>query len=450
MIAILGGGISGLAAAYELKKANKEFILLEAGDYLGGKIRSVQEEGYTFELGPNTVLINNKEIKDLLDELELTQEVILPEATAVRNRFVLKNGQIEAIPNSLKTLFQSRLFSFGTLGAILKEPFKKVSKEEESLATFSKRRFGQQIYEDFITPFISGIYAGDPERMHLRSTLKLLKEAEEQHGSVLKGMIKIMKQRKADNEKLQLPKQKIFTFSNGLQELINQLQRNIEGNYQLGSSVIDIDKKELQYKVSYRKNGVEESLTVDGIISCMPAAQLGKVLTQLAPSTSKALMKVHYVPAIITHLAYAREVIGFKQQAFGLLSRQKEKVPFLGVLFNSRFFPHSSPADKELITVISGGYKNPELIGKESSEIAKEIHASLSHLLAISSNPAYIHVHKWEKAIPQYEMGHPAIEKEIQQFEKENTDFLIGGNFYRGISVSDSVRNGINLAKQIA
>src|SRR5690606_1579590 len=191
MIAILGGGISGLAAAYELQKAGKDFILLEAENHLGGKIKSTSIEGFQLEMGPNTVLINNVELMSLLDELNLNEHIIKPDSEAVKNRFVIKKGKIEAIPNSLSSAFKSNLFGISTLYRIFSEPFRKANKseKEESLADFSRRRFGKQIYRDFITPFVSGIYAGDPEKMSVNHTLSILKEAEEKHGSVLKGMM---------------------------------------------------------------------------------------------------------------------------------------------------------------------------------------------------------------------------------------------------------------------
>ena len=198
MIAILGGGISGLTSAYELKKAGKDFVLIEANATVGGKIKTLSQSGCILETGPNTVLLNNGETKKLLEELKLWDQLIFPNEEAVNQRFVLKNGKIEAIPTSIKTAFKSKLISASTLLSILSEPLKKKknSELEESLAAFVKRRLGNQIYEDLVTPFVTGIYAGNPEKMSINYVLNVLKEAEDQYGSILKGMPKIMKAKK--------------------------------------------------------------------------------------------------------------------------------------------------------------------------------------------------------------------------------------------------------------
>jgi len=452
MIAILGGGITGLSAAYQLKKSGIDFILLEQEDNVGGKIKTIQKEGYTCELGPNTVLINNLEIKTLLEELGLYNQIISPDVKAVKNRYVLKNGHIEPIPTSLPSAISSDLIHLSTVFNVLKERFKKAQKpnNDESLASFIKRRFGNQIYEDLLTPFVTGIYAGDPERMSINYVLNILKEAEEKHGSVLKGMIKIMKEKKAKSAQWNLPKQKIFTFKNGLQTLINSLKTEVESQLQLSAQVLQIVKKEQQYIVKYSQNNETHTITVDGIISTLPSHVLAKVHADSAPSLSEQLNKINNVPALVVHLGYKKEQLSMQNPAFGILSRAKENVPFLGVLFNSRFFPHTSTKENELLTVICGGYRYPEILQKEDEQIINELTHSLKSLLQIDGEPNFVHIKRWDKGIPQYELGYSIIEEEIKEFEINNTNFKVGGNFYNGISVSDCVKNGINLANQFS
>lgn len=453
MIAVLGGGISGLTVAYQLKKLNKPFLLFEADDHLGGKVGSFKEAGFTCELGPNTVLVNNPEIKSLLQDLGLWDDIIFPDEIAIKSRFVLKNNKIEAIPTSLRTAVSSKLFSLKTVFSLLKElkvPAKNDDKEE-SLAAFSRRRFGAQIFDDFITPFITGIYAGDPEKMSMSYTLSIMKEAEKEHGSVIKGMMKKMKLKKLENEAAGLPKQKVFSFKNGLQDLIDKLSNEISDAAKVNTRIKKISSTEGGYSISYLESNKEKTLTVDAIVSALPSFSLSDVLKLEAPNLSSKLKRVNYTNAVVVHLGFNKKDLSFNKTAFGILSRKVEKVPFLGILFNSRFFPHTSKnKDQELITVICGGSRYPELVHKPDNEIEEEVIDSLTEVLGLKAAPLFSKVTKWKNGIPQYELGYAQVEKEIVSFQEKNSNFYLLGNYYKGISVSDCIKNAIHLGKKIS
>lgn len=449
MIVILGGGISGLSAAFELKKAGKEFILLEANKQVGGKIQSSQHQGFTLEHGPNTVLVNNPEIKKMIEELGLWDELIFPSEEASNNRFVLKNGNIEPFPSGLIKMLKSKLFNFSTLLSILKEPFNisKSPTEEESLAAFIERRLGKQILDDFITPFVTGIYAGDPYKMSAKYTMNLLKEAEEKHGSIIKGAFKIMKAKKQENEKQGLPKQKIFTFKNGLQQLTSSLQHKIENEIHWGATCSKIQFSAQKYTIHYVQNGEQKSVTASQVISALPAFALAELAHNFAYGLSSNLDKINYVPAMAVHLGFDSKNMAFPEKAFGILSRDAEKVPFLGVLFNSHFFPHTAPEGKDLITVICGGARYPEIVEKDDDEVLAEISSCLKDLLGMSGEFELTNIVRWKRGIPQYEVGYRKIEADIDLFLGAHHNFKIAANFYKGISVSDCVKNG-SLAAQ--
>ena len=447
MIVILGGGISGLSAAYQLKKAGKAFLLLEQKEHLGGIINSTSQNDFVLESGPNTVLVNNKETKELIEDLDLWKHLIFPDEEAAKSRFVLKKGKIEALPTGLAAAIKSPLIKWSTLFSILKEPFIKKANgsTEESLAQFTKRRLGNQIFEDFVTPFVTGIYAGDPEKMNINYTLNILKEAEQEYGSILKGMPRIMKKKKKINDAIGLPKQKIFSFKNGLNELIKAIESAIQEHVQLKTSIQSIEKLADQYKINYLSEGIEKCTTATHVISCLPAYSLSAICSKFAPSLSNKLNEINYVPAVVMHFAVPKDQIKFKKKAFGILSRKEEKVPFLGILFNSRFFPHTAPNDMDLITVIAGGSRYPELIKKGDEEIKDEIINCIQPLLNIKGDLELLNLQKWQNAIPQYEMNYTPIENEIESFLKEHPNFYIASNFYKGISVSDCIKNAIHL-----
>lgn len=451
MIAILGGGISGLSAAFELKKAGIEFFLLEATPAFGGKVQSSQKQGFTVEHGPNTVLINNAEIKKLIEELGLWEELIFPEEKASNNRFVLKNGKIEAFPNGFKKMLKSKLFSFSTLLSVLKEPFNSSASatEDESLATFVERRLGKQILDNFIIPFVTGIYAGDPYKMSAKYTMNMLMEAEEKYGSIVKGAFKIMKAKKLENEKNGLPKQKIFTFKNGLQQLIAALHEKVKENVHWGAICTKIEYANKKYTIDFEQNGAQKSVTASHVISALPAYALAELIHNFAFGLSSNLYKINYEPAMAVHLGFDSKNMAFSEKAFGILSRNAEKVPFLGLLFNSHFFPHTAPNGKDLITVICGGARYPEIVDKSDEEVLEEVTDCLRELLGIKGDFELTNIVRWKMGIPQYEIGYRKIEAEIDLFLDAHHNFKIASNFYKGISVSDCVKNGSLVAKSL-
>ena len=323
--------------------------------------------------------------------------------------------------------------------------------EEESLADFSRRRFGTQIFDDFITPFITGIYAGDPEKMSMDYTLSILKEAEREYGSILKGMPKIMKAKKLENEAAGLPKQKVFSFKNGLQDLIDAIKKVISAEAKVNSTVVEITKKAKGYSIVYKEDGQQKTTEVDEIISTLPAFSLAALIQNEAPKLAEKLNSINYTNAVVLHFGFSKKEVGFNKEAFGVLSRKAEDVPFLGILFNSRFFPHTSnDPNKELITVICGGSRYPELIRKDNAEIKEEVLASLKEVLNLKAAPHFSKLTKWHNGIPQYELGYAAIEKEIKSFQTKNSNFHLLGNYYKGISVSDCIKNAINLTSKLS
>jgi len=450
MIAILGGGITAIAAAIELEKQGKDFLLIEKSDRLGGKIQSANIEGYQLEFGPNTVLINHPETKAFLDTLGLYQKRIQPHEKAIKRRFVLKKGKIQPIPHSFQTLFKSKLFGLNTLVSIFKEPFKKqkVSTTEESLANFSRRRFGKQIYEDLITPFVSGIYAGDPEKMSLEYTMPLLYKAEQSFGSVVKGMPKLIKQKRSDQLEQDMPKQKIFSFKSGLQLMIDTAAERIYSKLKLNTEVLSIRKEGDHYELKLLKDGQESSLQAAQVLSCLPAHILAEKIG-FDNHLVSGFNTINYVPATVSHMAFKASQWNFDREAFGLLSRKDEGHPWLGILFNSEFFPQQQKNDDILLTIISGGYRQPDFIKLGDEAILKQLRASLTEIGLVKGDECFHHIYRWEKAIPQYELGYSEIKHSIERFLEANPNFKIGGNYFRGISVSDCIANGTILAREI-
>lgn len=450
MIAILGAGISGLSLGFQLKKQGVDFVIIEKSNDAGGIIQSQIINGFLCEMGPNTVLINNLEIKQMIEDLGLSTSIILPNEQAINNRFILKDGIPEPFPMSLKSAIKSKLFNWNTLLNLLKEPFipKKKNTEEESLASFCERRLGKQILENFIAPFVNGIYAGDPNKMSIDHTLSILKEAENKYGSIILGMMKILKKKKKEKGDEKLPKQKVFSFKGGLGTLNQALKKELNEHIVYDCSINKFEPKGEDFLLQYSQGEANKDIRVRGIVSCIPAYALADIIQPLDAKLSKLLNKITYAPAVSIHFAINKGKMLFKQSAFGILSRKSEDVPYLGILFNSRFFPHTTmDPQKELITVIIGGSLNLEIINKDDQEIIETITPALKTSLGLEGDPQLLSLKKWEKGIPQYELGHQIIIDAVKQFSENNPGVYINGNFLNGVSVSDCIRNSSILAK---
>lgn len=448
MVAVLGAGISGLSLAYYLQKKGRKVVLIEKAQYAGGKIQSFCEDGFIGEIGPNTVLLNNSTIVDLINEIGLESQLVFANPQNITKRYILFKGKPQAIPKGIASAIGSPLLSFSTIGKLLSDFMKKKGNpQKESLANLVKRHFGKEAYENFVVPMLTGIYAGDPEKMDADYVLPFLKQADRDQGSILKGMIKQVKNR-SKLEEPKLPKQKIFTFRTGLQQLTLKLAEVLRGNLLLNSEVQSLDKKDGKYQIEINRLGKIETIWVNQVVSTIPTNALAKIKSNFINEIFDELIKIPYVPIVVLHLAYQKNAIGFNKEAFGMLGRPSEKVPFLGVLFNSRFFPHTAPESKELLTVICGGDFNPEITNLQDQDIFKQVESSLEKILSIKSKPIFRKISRWGKAIPQYYLGHEEIQEELKAFEKAHPGFYFSGNYLNGISVSDCVKNANILAEK--
>ena len=319
--------------------------------------------------------------------------------------------------------------------------------QKESFANLCRRYFGEEIYQNFIIPIVTGIYAGDPEKMDADYVLSILKEADRKPGSLFNN---IKEAQKIKNEATagKLPKQKMFSFKTGLETLPKAISNYLNDKLKLNAEVKEIDVLDKKYTVNYIKDGKSHTVVADQVISSIPIHTLTNIKSNFL-SKWKNHLKITYVPVCVLHFAYQKKDVGFREKAFGLLSRPKENVPFLGILFNSRFFPHTAPVDTDLMTVICGGAFHPEIIDKSEEEILKEVELSIKKILNINAGPIFTKITKWNSAIPQYYLGHEDFLETLDKIEKENKGFYFTGNYRNGVSVSDCVKNANHLAQKI-
>jgi protoporphyrinogen/coproporphyrinogen III oxidase len=436
---IIGAGISGLSAAHFLQKKKQDFLLLEASDRVGGNIYSETIDGFLCENGPNTVLLNNRSLLQLIEDLDLMNQLCKPDPAAAHNRFVLHDDELTKVPTNPLQFFSTSLLSLKDKLRLLAEPFIKKHKEDVNLADFARRRFGQGFYEQFLLPFTTGIYAGNPEKMSAKHSFKLLWEMEQKHGSVFKGFVKRQKEQQSSG----LPKVKMFSFPKGLGQLTDTIAASLGDKLHLKSAVVSIEKTATHYIVHTE----DSSIQCQRIICTSPAP----ITASFLPSKllKEELFEVPYVPIDVFHFGFEREHVQKKVPGFGLLTKETDKKHFLGLLFNSRIFPHTAPSKQELFTMIVGGDRQPELCKLSREDLEALLLDDLDKVIGLKGKPTFKKHIRYHQAIPQYSMRQAKLHEEIERFKKEEANFHLLVNYAGGISVSDCVQKADELINNL-
>ena len=422
---IIGSGISGLSFAHFLSKSNQEFLVLESENRLGGIIHTQTIDQFICENGPNTVLLNNDAIIELIHDCGLWDQLEYPRDVANKNRFVLHKGKLTKVPTSfLKFIFTPLLSVKGKI-RIFKELFVKKHSANTTVHDFICDRFGSEFHDQLIEPFVTGIYAGDTRNMSVAHSLKLLWELEQKHGGVIKGFLR-RKKNKSPKGSFHLPI--------GLSQLTDKMAESLGDKVQLNCGVRKIVKKSNGYKIDTDK-GI---ILCKQLVSTIPAHVLKYLISD--QSFIDVLDKVNYSPVDVFHFGFKKENIKNMDQGFGVLTKPSDRKKYLGVLFSSRTFGHVAPEGCELFTVIVGGERQSELCDLPLKDIERIVLSELEELLSHHGEVVLKNHFRWKKGIPQYDMNHQNLIDALTQFEKRNRGFYVLGNFHGGVSVSDCIK----------
>lgn len=446
-VAIIGGGIAGLVTGYRLMNSGLEITLFEASRRTGGVIRSERSGGYLVEYGPNTIQTKTDLIDKLIADLGIRDQQLFA-ADEARNRYVVRNGKPVPVPASPPAFLKTRLFSSRAKLRLLREPFVQPVDEqvEESVADFVRRRLGDEFLDYAINPFVAGVYAGDPERLSLRHAFPRMFELERQYGSLIKGMIRLSRERKKATSPM--PAGRMMSFKEGLQTLPDALARNLGERIRLESRITGIRKDNDRWKLSLEN--AESDQSFDAVLYAAPLYTLPSVNFN-AGVEIEAFSKVHYPAVSVLALGFPRENVQHPLDGFGVLVPAVEsQFSILGSLFSSTLFPGRAPENHVLLTTFIGGVRHEELASSAWGTLKDTVSNDLRDLLGIRGMPDFTQHVYWERAIPQYHVGYGKIKELLDTIEKRNPGFYLTGNFRNGISVSDTVTYASDTAERMA
>lgn len=443
-VAVIGGGITGLAAAYRLTQAGHPVRLFEAGPRLGGAIRTEQTDGWLIEAGPNSFQENSRVVAELIRELGLESERVVANPLA-KNRFIVRRGRLCPAPLSPPALLSTPLFSVGgklrLLGEVFQRPRRRMG--DISLADFVQDHFGPEIVDYALNPFVSGVYAGDPRKLSARHAFPKLWECEQRHGSLIRGQIALAKARRAAGH----PRSTIISFRSGLQSLVNAL------TLQLPAGTIELNTRVERllpgprWQLVWSRGGDAHTEEFARVLLAVPAASLAQLtFGSLAERPLALLDAIEHPPVASLFLGFRRDQIRHALNGFGALVPAVEKRQILGVLFSSTLFPDRAPADHVALTVMVGGAIRPDLVQRSIDEITAAVLPDLNDLLGVSGAPVFRRLQVWPRAIPQYQLGYERFLDAIGASEKAYPGLMVGGQVRDGIALPSCLESGLAMA----
>src|SRR5579863_3948627 len=432
---IVGAGISGLVCAHAVRRAGLRPFVLEAGDRVGGCISTVRRDGCIADGGPQTFAAAPS-FMQLVSSLGLDRRL---QRAADGTPWFYAHGRLAPAPSSPGALLASPLLSPLAKLRVLAEPLigARATTADESVAAFAARRGGRAVVDALVRPMIAGIYAGDPLQTSAQSAIPGLVELERRYTSVIVGTMARMFARRTGPRPRRVP----LDFAGGNDLLTEALAAGQEPDIALNARATEIVLRGANIEVVYASGGGgdDRSVVARHAVLATPAHETGRLLAVLEPEAAEVLANIAYAPMAQVALSYDRAAIGRPTRGFGFLNGERTGLRILGCAFNSTMFADRCPPDRALVTAFLGGMNDPDVAAMRDDELVGIVHRDLQRVLDVRATPSVVAGFRWDRAIPQYAVGHADRIRTISFGLVRLPQVSVIGNYLRGPSVSDCI-----------
>jgi len=444
-VAVIGGGISGLATAFWLRQQGCAVTVLERDNRVGGIIRSERVCGYTIDYAANCLMNFLPEVNHLIETVGLTEECVSRAPTA-NKRYLLKQGKPQAVPLTPKDIFTSSFWSWEAKLRMAMEPFISVSDPgtEETVADFIRRRFGRELFEQAIEPFVAGTLSGDPEQACVQSVMPKFYAMEQQYGSVIRGMITARK----TGSRGHYPKQ-LFSFKQGMEALPAAIARYLGDAVRTGIRIRGVERIGKQWVLTAAHGQRVENIEADAVVIATPGAVAAHLVEPLSDVLAGQLKGIPYAPMAVMTLGFRKQDIKHPMDGMGCLIPAREKKNILGVFWSSSLFADRAPNGHVLVTCYAGGMRNLDMLEHDDEQLIDLAMADLRDMLKIHGDPEFVRVIRHAKGLPQYHLGHQQRLATIDAQLRLLPGLYMSGNYLDGVSVRDRIAQGKRLAERI-
>lgn len=452
-IVIVGGGLSGLAAAYRIRERipGCEPIVLESSARPGGNVWTERERGYTIELGPNGFLDSKPSTVELCKSLGLESQLIPASEGSRKNRFLFLNDRMHKLPGSLPGILRTPLLSLRAKLKLLSEPFRGRPRDlpaDESIAEFATRRFGREVAETFIDALVTGIHGGDPAKLSVAAAFPRLPKFERECGSVIRGFQRAAKARRQAAETAGLPRpgpQRMWSFKDGLRTMIESLAGSVR--VETGVNVRRIERVADGWLV--RGDG-RDAWPADAVVVTCPAYRQAELLADLDADLANDIAGIGYTPIAVVVVGYRRDDVPGELDGFGYIAPGRTRRDALGVQWCSSIFPDRAPPGFVTWRVLCGGASRPDVLTWDDGTLLRKVHDEMKCTMNVRGDLAFHRIVRWPKAIPQYAIGHPERVARIEAAAAKYRGLILGGNTYRGIAMNDCTEQAERIANDVA
>ena len=469
-IAVIGGGISGLAAAHRIRELapSAELRLFEASDQLGGILQTIRRDGCLVERSADSFTTKLPWAVELCRRLGLADELLPTEETRRRAHVVCRGrllsvpaGFVLAAPTKWLPILTTRVLSWPGKLRLMAEPFipprrsldvasiEDRGSADESVASFATRRLGREAFERLVQPLLSGVYTADAERLSMAAALPDLLAYEQRHGSIVRGFRSELKKQTTAVHDSGARYSLFTTPRHGVSTIIQALANRLPiGCVQTSAPTTNIQRR--SGGGWWLTVGNKSPLPFDAMILAIPSHAAAKIIRGEFPELARELARIEYASCAVASLVYRRDQIGQPLESFGFVVPQIERRPIIAASFASEKFAGRAPADRVVIRVFIGGALRPELAELPHDQLAALAHEQLAELMQIVGQPEWTDVVHWPRSMPQYHVGHLNIVVRIEALTLHLPDFALAGNAYRGVGIPQCIRSGELAAEKIA